>query len=91
MAWVVEFTEGALKDLRRLDRPVAERITRFLRDRIATEESPRRLGRKLEGSRLGEFWKYRVGDWRLICRIDDGRVLVLVLRIGHRRSVYRST
>jgi mRNA interferase RelE/StbE len=89
LAWTVEFSSGARKDLRRLDPQVARRVTAFLRERIATDEDPRRIGTSLEGSRLGEFWKYRSGDWRMICRIEDARVLVLVLRVGHRSEVYK--
>lgn len=74
--------------MRRLDRPVQGRILAFLRDRIASLESPRRMGRALTGSRTG-LWRYRVGDYRLVCRIEDQRVVVLVLAIAHRREAYR--
>lgn len=89
MAWTVELSQGALKDLKGLDPPVARRILKFLKERIATEEDPRRVGEALEGSRLGELWKYRAGDWRMICHIQDEKVLVLVLRVGHRSTVYK--
>jgi mRNA interferase RelE/StbE len=52
-------------------------------------DNPRSIGQALQGSKLGEFWKYRVGDYRLICKIEDNRLLILVLRVGHRREVYR--
>ncbi|MEE8440511.1 MAG: type II toxin-antitoxin system RelE/ParE family toxin [Spirochaetia bacterium] len=64
-------------------------IAKFLRDRIAGEEDPRRIGEALEGSRFGEFWRHRTGDWRMICWIEDAEVVVLVLKVGHRRLVYR--
>ena len=89
MAWTVELSQGARKDLKGLDPPVARRILKFLKERIATEEDPRRVGEALEGSRLGEFWKYRAGDWRMICHIQDEMVLVLVLPVGHRSTVYK--
>jgi len=89
LAWTVELSQGALKDLKGLDPPVARRILKFLKERIATEEDPRRVGEALEGSRLGELWKYRAGDWRMICHIQDEKVLVLVLRVGHRSTVYK--
>ncbi len=89
MAWKVEFSEGARKSLSGLDKQVAVRILRFLTERVATAEDPRSLGAALSGSTLGEFWKYRVGDWRLVCSILDDRVLVYVLRIGNRRDVYK--
>jgi len=87
LAWTVELSQGALKDLKGLDPPVARRILKFLKERIATEEDPRRVGEALEGSRLGELWKYRAGDWRMICHIQDEKVLVL--RVGHRSTVYK--
>lgn len=89
MAWKVEFSEGARKSLSRLDKQVAVRILRFLTERVATAEDPRSLGDALSGSTLGQFWKYRVGDWRLVCSIQDDKVVVYVLRIGNRRDVYK--
>ena len=89
MAWSIEFEAAAKKELASLDKPVAKRITAFLRERVAPLEDPRTLGEALKGPRLGAFWKYRVGDYRIICVIEDGRLTVLVLRIGNRREVYR--
>lgn len=89
MAWQVEFDPDALKELKRLDRPVQIRLIAFLRDRLAPLDDPRSLGEALSGSRLGSYWKYRVGDWRIICDIQDQRVVVRVLRLGNRREVYR--
>lgn len=88
MAWRVEFDHRAARELARLDRTAAGRIVRFLRERIAVDDDPRRLGQALRGDRRA-LWKYRVGDYRLICDIQDGRVTVLVLAVGHRREVYR--
>jgi mRNA interferase RelE/StbE len=89
LAWSVEFEAAAAKELSSLDRQSAKRITAFLRERVAPLEDPRTLGEALKGPRLGAFWKYRVGDFRIICAIEDGRLTVLVVRIGHRREVYR--
>ena len=89
MAWKIEFTETALRQLQKLDKKISLRIQNFLRDRIGSIENPRSIGEALQGERLGEFWRYRVGDYRLICRIEDNRVVVLVLRVGHRRDIYR--
>ena len=89
MAWRIEFAPAADKDLGKLDRAVAQRIIGFLRERIAPLEDPRSLGQALKGSRLGDLWKYRVGDHRIICDIDDGVLVVLVLKVGHRGDVYR--
>ena len=88
MAWKIEFSVEADRQLDKLDRQVAKRILKFLNQRVRTLDNPRSIGEALRGSKLGEFWKYRVGDHRLICSIEDRRVLILVLRIGHRREVY---
>lgn len=89
MAWRVEISGGARKALQQIDRNQAARILRFLHERIEGCEDPRAVGQALKGSRFGELWRYRVGDYRLITRIDDGVLTVLVLRIGHRREIYR--
>jgi mRNA interferase RelE/StbE len=89
LAFRVEFDPAALKDLRKLDRAVQQRLVGFLRTRVATLEDPRSLGEALAGARLGSYWKYRVGDWRIICDIQDERIVVRVLRIGNRRQIYR--
>ena len=88
MAWRVEFDHRAKRELDKLDRPARERITRFLRERIAISEDPRRIGEALRGEKA-TLWKYRIGDYRLICDIQDNRVTVLVLAVGHRREIYR--
>jgi mRNA interferase RelE/StbE len=88
--WRVELSEGAKRDLKRCDRQTARRILRFLRERIAVAQDPRRIGKPLQSPRFGDFWSYRAGDWRIICRIEDEEVIVLVLNVGHRRTVYRS-
>lgn len=89
MAWLVELDPATVRDLGRLDKQVARRILSFLYERVARLDDPRSIGQALQGSKFGEFWKYRVGDWRIICKIEDERVTVLVLRIGHRSKVYK--
>ena len=89
MAWKVELSLQADQELGKLDPQHARRILKFLFERVARLDNPRSLGEALHGSRLGEFWKYRVGNYRLISKIEDDRLLVLVLRIGHRREIYR--
>lgn len=89
MAWSVELAQSAERELGKLDPPRRKRILKFLSERVATLNDPRSLGEALHGSRLGEFWKYRVGDYRLICKIEDARLVVLVLRAGHRKEIYR--
>lgn len=89
MAWKIELSSQAQKDLDQLDPQIARRILKFLSERVARLDDPRAIGEALKGSRLGEFWKYRVGDYRLIASIEDGRLTVLIVRIGNRREVYR--
>jgi mRNA interferase RelE/StbE len=89
MAWKVELSAEADRELRKLDAQQRTRILKFLGGRLAKLDDPRSLGQVLHGSRLGEFWKYRVGPYRLICKIEDDRLIVLVLRIGHRKEIYR--
>ena len=89
MPWTVEFDAAAAKELRKLDPPVARRIVVFLRERLAPLADPRSIGEVLRGDEFGEFWKYRLGDYRVVARIVDRRLIVIVVRIGHRRDVYR--
>ena len=88
MAWSIEYAKTAKDQLRKLDRPVAKRILDFMDERIAVLENPRQTGKALKGP-LGEFWCYRVGDFRIICEIQDDVVSILVVQIGNRREVYR--
>jgi mRNA interferase RelE/StbE len=89
LTWRVEISDKAKKNLAGLDKADAKRITDFLRTRVATLDDPRSLGEALKGSRLGDFWKYRVGDYRIIASIEDRALRVLVIRVGNRREVYR--
>ena len=89
MAWLIKFDDKAKKDLAAIDKAVAKRITKFLRERVSQLDDPRSIGEALKGSTLGAFWKYRVGDYRIISDIEDGALRVLVVRIGNRREVYR--
>ena len=89
MAWRIEFAEAASWQLLRLDRSVARRIVRFLRERVSGSHDPRALGAALKGDALGKFWKYRVGDYRVIAEILDSEIRIVVIRLGHRSNVYR--
>ena len=89
MTWRIEFAESAAKELRKLDPVVSRRLTKFLRERIVPLDDPRSLGAALKGDELGQFWKYRVGDYRIIAEIVDREIRIVVVRIGHRREVYR--
>lgn len=89
MVWQIKLSQTAEKQLAKLDRQVSRRIILFLRERVATLTDPRSIGEALKGGDVGEFWKYRVGDWRLICEIRDKQILITVLSLGNRREVYR--
>jgi mRNA interferase RelE/StbE len=89
MAYEVELSAEVDRELCKLDAQHRQRILKFLHDRVAKLDDPRKIGEALHGSKFGEFWKYRVGDYRLICRIEDDRLVVLVLRVGHRKEIYR--
>ena len=88
MAWTIDYTDAARRSLRKLDGQTTRRIVDFLDRRIATSENPRQIGQALAGP-LSGYWKYRVGDFRVICDIQDNRLVVLVVEIGNRREVYR--
>jgi mRNA interferase RelE/StbE len=88
LAWQIEYADSVEKDLRRIDTTAQKRIKKFLDSRIAHLSNPRSIGEALKGP-LGEFWKYRVGDYRIICDIKDNVVTILVLTIGDRKQVYR--
>ncbi len=85
----IEFDPDAVKDLKKLDRPIQQRLIGFLKERIAPLENPRSIGEALTGAARGNYWKYRVGDWRIVCDIQDDRVVVRVLRVGNRKEIYR--
>jgi len=85
--WRVEFDRDAARELRKLGEPARRTILRYLRERIATADDPRRFGRPLMGEFAG-LWRYRIGDYRLIVTFEEDRLIVLVLRVAHRREVY---
>ena len=88
MAWKIEFLRQAEKDLDVLDRAAARRLTKFLQDRIQPLEDPRSVGEPLKGPELGKYWRYRLGDYRIICKIEDQRLIIIVVKVGHRKEVY---
>jgi mRNA interferase RelE/StbE len=89
LTWQIEFDELAKKELTKLDRQTAQRLLDFLKDRVLSRKDPRSMGQALRGSKLGEFWKYRVGDYRIIVSIQDHKMIVLVLRVDNRREIYQ--
>ena len=88
MAWKIEITRTAETQIKKLDEVAQRSIIRFLRERVMPADDPRQWGKPLHGDKKG-LWRYRVGDYRLICDIREERITVLVLRIGHRKDVYR--
>lgn len=88
MAWQIEFDPGARRELEKLDKSISDRILQFLRERVAALDNPRTIGERLHGP-LRQYWKYRIGDYRLICSIKDDRLVVIVVRVGHRRHIYK--
>ncbi len=89
MAWTVKYTATALKQLKKLDRPAARRLVEFMDERVAGQADPRQTGKALTGPVLGSFWRYRVGDYRIICDLQDEALVVLVLEVGNRKAIYR--
>ncbi|OQA61626.1 MAG: Toxin RelG [Candidatus Atribacteria bacterium ADurb.Bin276] len=86
--WKIEWDDAARKELRHLGHTEQKKILNFLRDRISTLEDPRNSGKPLTGNKMG-LWRYRLGDYRIVCKIYDQELLVLVLKVGHRKKVYR--
>jgi mRNA interferase RelE/StbE len=88
LTWIVNYTDTAKKQLKKLDRQVALRIVDFMDERIAGLEDPRSTGKALTGLLLGAYWRYRIGEYRVICDIQDGALCVLVIEVGNRKEVY---
>lgn len=88
LVWLIEISALARKQLSKLDKVVTRRIVTFLQERVASNAGPRATGKPLKGE-LKDYWRYRVGEWRILCEIKDGCVTLLVLHVGHRRDVYK--
>lgn len=87
MVWKIKFEEKSQKELKKLDVSIAERIIKFLK-RVQKLDDPRSIGEALHGSTLGAFWKYRIGDYRLISKIEDKNITIIIVKIGHRKNIY---
>jgi len=87
LAWNIEYDPGALQDLRKLDRASQREIVDYMDNRIANTRSPRDFGKPLRGSKFG-LWRYRVRDYRIICELQENRLVVLVVAVGHRSTIY---
>ena len=87
MAWAIEYDEGALADLKKLDRQMQREILDYMEKRIAKAADPRAFGKPLRHSKFG-LWRYRMRDFRIICQLQQARLTVLVVAVGHRSTVY---
>jgi mRNA interferase RelE/StbE len=87
MNWVYRFDDRALKELRKLGKQAQREVIAYLDERVASEGDPRRFGKGLKAELAG-LWRYRVGDYRILCQIKNGELLVLVVAVGHRRDIY---
>ena len=90
MVWKIEFERHTQRELDALGSEEAKRILRYLRDRVAIRDDPRSLGAPLSGAALGEYWRYRIGDYRVVAQIRDEVRLLAIIRVGHRRNIYDS-
>jgi mRNA interferase RelE/StbE len=86
--WRIEINRTAERQIKKLGRSVQRTIIRFLKERLILLDNPRQLGKPLRGEK-GELWRYRVGDYRLVCDIRDEKLTVLLVQVGHRKEVYR--
>jgi mRNA interferase RelE/StbE len=89
LVWLIEFAPSAEKQLRKFDPKVAKRILDFCKGRLAVQADPRILGEALKGSEYGDYWRYRVGDYRIIASIQDKEISILVVSVGDRKQIYK--
>jgi mRNA interferase RelE/StbE len=89
LIWQVEWDDRARKELRKLDKQIQQHILKYMRERIATGNNPRRFGKGLTNDKNG-LWRYRVRDYRIVCHIYDDEEIVLVIKVGHRKNIYVS-
>lgn len=87
MAWKIDFDPGVAKDLKKISKPEQKKILKYIKEKIAPLENPRSTGKALKGS-FGGLWRYRCGDYRIITKIEDKSIVILVLAIGHRKKIY---
>ena len=87
--WAIWLDAEAARDLDVLDHTVSERVWKFLKERLAVLDDPRSIGKPLHGKRFSGIWRYRVGDQRILARIKDLEVVILVVAVGNRNRVYR--
>ena len=85
--WTVEWEKKALKDAKKLDKSARQRIVNYLEERVLVNQNPYQFGKPLKGNKLG-LWRYRVDDYRILCQIEENRLVVLVVAVGHRKDIY---
>lgn len=88
MAWRIEYDSRVVKEMKKLDRKVQREILDYFDERIAPADDPRVFGKPLKSSFAG-LWRYRIGDYRVVCRIENEAMIVLVLRVAHRSTIYK--
>ena len=88
LSWEIKYTESALRQLKKLDKPIARKVLDFMDERIAPLADPRSSGKNLVGPKMGSYWRYRIGNVRVICDIKDSELVVLVIELGHRKEIY---
>lgn len=89
LVWKIEISESAKKELKKIDKSISKKIIKWLEERISSGAHPRLWGLKLKGDELGDMWRYRVGDYRVLCLIKDNIITIEVISIGHRKEVYK--
>jgi mRNA interferase RelE/StbE len=89
MAWTIEITDDADRDLEALGSVIRKRVLKFIFEKLAISENPRSLGAPMKGPDFNHTWRYRVGDYRILARIEDELIIIYVVGVGHRREVYR--
>ncbi len=89
MTWTIEFEQAAAKEFKKLDPATRRRIRAYFEQRVLGPQGPRTYGKPLKGALAG-FWRYRIGNYRVVCRIEDDRLIVLIVRVAHRKAVYDS-
>ena len=88
LAWTVKFSTRAVKSLKRIDRPNQELILKFMTEKVAKQPDPISLAKKLSGN-LGDFYRFRLGDYRIVCEVQNQELIILILQIGHRQNIYQ--
>lgn len=88
MVWKIEYLKSVSKDLKKVDKQTINRIKNFLENRLVNLDNPRSIGEALKGSILGNLWKYRVGDYRIVASIQDTKLTILIVHAGNRKDIY---